>query len=463
MAKIEIQGSGKTDESVIIYAFSTSAADKWYYSLNDGAWVEYSSKQDSAETIIIEGLSPNTQYKVEVRAKRKGLLIYDVSSAILIKTLYPLTISSPSDVYIDSENPQLTFTANISTSIDSGETIFEIWKFNEVIAILGYVNINDGQNSIEITQSKAISKILEIMKSSKDTVFTALFTYKKNGKMYNNSWFTFHCKTTAENSAPILTDFVYRDNDPEAVAVTGNDQLLITNESNLVVNITPAEARNYADISAYTVTVGNVSVSTVDTRVNVGRIDLSGVVPIVVTAIDSRGYTATTTKIVNYIPYKPTELVDLSIERINNVEKMTRLFLNGSITPILIDGVDKNPLKAILYQTRPTNEETFGELIEIPRDSVVFDENGFSLEIPQWLEFDEKSSYYIRVVVQDQLTQDDETIPLANGRPVLSLRKEKVGINNNNPQYALDIDGDLNLTGTILINGVEIDLGGITE
>jgi hypothetical protein len=169
------------------------------------------------------------------------------------------------------------------------------------------------------------------------------------------------------------------------------------------------------------------------------------------------------TKIVNYIPYTPIELTELSIERINNVEKMTRLSLTGSITPIIIDGVDKNPLKAILYQTRPTNEETFGELIEIPKDSVVFDENGFYLDVPQWIEFDEKSSYYIRIVVQDQLTQDDETIPLANGRPVLSLRKEKVGINNNNPQYALDIDGDLNLTGTILINGEEIDLGGIIE
>lgn len=462
MAKIEIQGSGKTDESIIIYAYSTATADKWYYSLNDGDWVEYSSKQDSAETIIIEELTPNTEYKVEVRAKRKGLLIYDVSSAVLIKTLYPLTISSASDVYWDDENASITFKANIPTQIDETVTITfnrvntQMFKFYDV-------NIVNGLNTLYFTEEMIKHALGIFLANSKELVFNLSVKYSKNGVYYETGHLTFHGKTSAENSAPILTDFVYRDNDPEALAVTENDQLLITNESNLVVNITPAEPKNYATISAYTVTVGNVSVSTVDTRVSVGRIDLSGVVPIVVTAIDSRGYTATTTKIVNYIPYTQIELTELSIERINNVEKMTRLSLNGSITPIVIDGVDKNPLKAILYQTRPTNEESFSELIEIPKDSVVFDEGGFSLDIPQWIEFDEKLSYYIRIVVQDQLTQDEETIPLANGRPVLSLRKEKVGINNNNPQHALDIDGDLNLTGRILINGEEINLGGIIE
>lgn len=460
MAKIEIQGSGKTDESIIIYAFSTSIADKWYYSLNDGGWVEYSSKQDSAETIIIGGLTPNTKYKVEVRAKRKGLLIYDFSSEIFVTTLDSLSVYSPSNVYFDDENASITFNANIPTEIDE-KVIIQFNRANTEMFSFSFDIVN-GQNTLYFNEQMR-HHALVFLQNSKDLVFYFFIKYSKNGVKYETEHRTFHGKTTAENSAPILTDFVYRDNDPEALAVTANDQLLITNESNLVVNITPAEPRNKASISAYTVTVGNVSVSTVDTRVSVGRVDLSGIVPIVVTAIDSRGYTATMTKIVNYIPYTPIELAELSIERINNVEKMTKLSLSGSITPIMIDGVDKNPLKAILYQTRPTNEQSFGELIEIPQSNIEWNGNSFTADISQWVEFDSDKSFYIQVIVQDQLTQDQEMVTLPNGKPLLALRKGMLGINNNNPQHALDVDGDLNLTGKILINGEEVDLGGITE
>jgi len=38
-----------------------------------------------------------------------------------------------------------------------------------------------------------------------------------------------------------------------------------------------------------------------------------------------------------------------------------------------------------------------------------------------------------------------------------------VGINNSDPHYALDVVGDINFTGKLRINGVEVDLGNISS
>ena len=458
MGRISIDVGKKTDESLVIHAFSTATEKKWEYSVDGGDWKDAKTYNSSTATIIIENLNPHTEYKIGVRTNILN------AEYIQITTLYPLSIYSPNDVYIDSENPQLTFTANIPTGFDDDNLVTVlIRRVNEQMGTTFGVILKNGKNSIEFANPDIIDEILRTMPNSKDMVFTAQFTYSKNGELFTTT-FTFHCKTTAENSAPILTDFVYKDGNTGLVdSVTGNNQILIQNQSGLVVTITPAEPRNYATISAYTVTVGNVSVSTVEERVPIGRIDLSGSVPIVVTAIDSRGYTATLTKIVEFIPYKDIEISELTIDRINSVERTVYIKMKSAITPIYINEVNRNSLKSVLYQTMRTNGEEVSEILEIPNGKFSITDNEISTYIPEWLEFDEESSYYIAISIQDQLTKDEETVTLNNGRPVMSWRKGLVGINNNNPQFALDIVGDLNLTGRILINGEEINVGGTTE
>lgn len=458
MGTISIDIGKKTDESLVIHAFSTATEKKWEYSVDGGkTWPNSVTTNSSTATIFIDGLKPNTEYKIGVRTNLLNM------KYIQVKTLYPLSVYSPGDVYIDSENPILTFTANIPTGFDNDNRVQILTKrVNEQMGTVFYKKLVNGKNSINFVNPDVIDEILRTMSKSKDMVFTAQFIYAKNNETYSTS-FTFHCKTTAENSSPILEDFVYCDNDTETLAVTENDQLLITNESNLVVNITPAEPRNYANIVAYTVTVGDVSKSTVEPRVDVGGIGLSGVVPIVVTAIDSRGYTATMTKLVEYIPYKDIEITELTIDRINSVDETVYINFKSAITPIYINGENRNGLDKVLYQTMRTNGEEVSELLEIPKSRINETDTEITIDISEWLSFDEKNSYYIYLYISDKLTKDEETVTLKNGRPVMSFRKEKVGINNNDPQYALDIVGDLNLTGKILINGEEIDLGGITE
>ena len=42
------------------------------------------------------------------------------------------------------------------------------------------------------------------------------------------------------------------------------------------------------------------------------------------------------------------------------------------------------------------------------------------------------------------------------GTPLMAIRKDKIGINNPSPQYALDVVGDINVTGSVYKNGKEI-------
>lgn len=96
----------------------------------------------------------------------------------------------------------------------------------------------------------------------------------------------------------------YKDTNNAVVAVTGNNQHIVQNKSNLSVTFTAATALKGATIASYVVSVNGVAkpVTTAGT-VDFGAINANTDLSLCVTAIDSRGNSTPVYKTVTMIPY----------------------------------------------------------------------------------------------------------------------------------------------------------------
>lgn len=462
-----------TDVSMTFKVTASKECEEWFYKIDGSSWISANKQVGYDSEITISNLSPDTKYKIQFRAKRKGWPINLESHEIEAYTTDSLKIyiDQPNDkVYLDSPNAEIISRIIIPTYIDTlddegnnVELLFQSFQATGgyTIILRKITKIEDGQTSILLSREDC-ENLLNVMPSLKSCSFTMRYIFKKDGIQYGEEIMVtdykddFYGSTTAENSSPIFENFTFHDANDKTYALTQDREKLIQGQSELTVEYESATPQNGATISAYTVTVGGTSKSVYNTTsVSMGKINFTGTVPIVVTAIDSRGYSTTLTKLVNFIPYQPIQLNSLEVSRINDIEETTRLSFSGSITPVIIDGTDKNPFKLLTYQFKTTNTTDYEDEVIMDEKLISWNGNNFSADIPEWIDFTEDMSFDIRITVRDQLTRDREAVTIPNGRPLLSLRKRMVGINNNAPEYALDIDGDLNLTGNVYINGTQ--------
>ena len=72
--------------------------------------------------------------------------------------------------------------------------------------------------------------------------------------------------------------------------------------------------------------------------------------PIIVTTIDSRGYTSSATVNITVIAYESIDITTAIMRRVNEVEDVTQVTLEGDITPVKVNNVNKNTLRKLYYQ-----------------------------------------------------------------------------------------------------------------
>ena len=253
-------------------------------------------------------------------------------------------------------------------------------------------------------------------------------------------------QTTSANSAPTFTAFTFEDSNATAVGVTGNNQILIQNISTLKLTLTAATAKNGATISSYSVVAGSKTASGTTTTITVGTLPDKGTVPVIVTAIDSRGYTTAVTVNITVLEYEGINITEYTMRRVNEVEETTQVTIGGDITPVTIDGANKNSLRYLYYRYRKTSDSAYNSYEDIT-SLTECDDSGFNFESDEWLSLDADYSYYVQFLVTDKLTSDTVTTTVPQGTPLLALRRKKVGINKREPAAALDVDGSVMMNG----------------
>ena len=445
--------SGITASGFKITANSSATADIWQYSLNGGSsWTQFSTTARTTASITLSSLSANTSYSVRTRARKRSNQVYGASGTVSAKTLGGAILNSCNTVTADAATVSLTLNATVYNASYSNYVTIK----NGSAVYLSFAartwSAGTANRTITLSQTER-ADLLDAMVSLKSfTATIELVTKDGSTQVGNTSTCTCTIQTTAENSAPTMTAFTFKDSRSATSAVTGNDQLFIQTYSYLSVTPGTATARNGASIVKYAATCNGKTVSnTTGAALSLNGIEKSGTLDVVVTATDSRGYTVSNTQQITVIPYAKPKVSEISLRRTNDIEAEMQLIFKGSISPITVSGTQKNSLKYVQYRYKLTSESSYGSYTSI-LSSVTQNGTSFSFSNLELCSLDANSSYDFHVYIRDQLNTLSSvslyfTVP--QGTPLVALRKQKVGINTPNPEAALHVVGDAKIEGTV--------------
>lgn len=449
--------SNITADGFKISVTSSATADRFYYSLDDGgSSTLFSSTAGTSASTTVTGLDPNTTYAVRGMVRKKSNQVFGETSSISVTTLGGAKINSCPTITADAAT--VTFKPNVTVYDASYSYYLSIFNGSTEYVALSARTWTAGTADRTITLSQTErADLLDAMASVKSfTATIKVVTKSGSTQIGSTSSCTCTVQTTSGNSAPTMTAFSYKDSRSTTSALTGNNQLFIQSYSYLYVTPGVATAKNGASIVKYAATCNGVTYSnTSGAAINLYEVAKSGTVDVVVTATDSRGYTVSSTKQITVIPYTKPKVSSISLRRTNDIEAEMQLVFNGSISPITVDGTQKNSLLYVQYRYKLTSATSYGSYTTIT-SSVTQSGTSFSYSNLELCSLDANSSYDFHVYIRDQLNAMSAlslyfTVP--QGTPLVALRKKKVGINTPTPDSAIHVVGDGHFEGDVRIEG----------
>ena len=442
-----------------ISASSSATADLWQYSLNGGtSWTQFSTTAGTSASVSLSTLSPNTTYSVRVRARKRTNQVYGTSSIISAKTLGGAVLLSCGSFAADAASISLSLRVTVYNAaytnyitIKNGSTTY--------LSLAGRVwSAGTAYRTITLTSSERTTLLNAMANVKSFTATIELVTKSGSTQIGSASTCTCIIRTSQANSGPSISGFTFADSYSTTIAITDNDQVLIQDYSRLTVTPGTATARNGASIVSYSAVCSGVTKSnTTGAALSLGTIGTSGTRDITLTVTDSRGYTASVTQSVTVVPYSKPRVSSVSLRRSNDIETEMQLVFNGSISPITVDGTQKNSLLYARYRYKLTSASSYNSYTNI-LGSVTATSSSFSFSNLELCNLDSESSYDFHLQIRDQLnslTSLDLYFVVSQGTPLVALRKKMVGINTPSPETALHVVGDTRIEGTLTPNEID--------
>ncbi|MCB5366911.1 DUF859 family phage minor structural protein [Collinsella aerofaciens] len=284
--------------------------------------------------------------------------------------------------------------------------------------------------------STEIQNMYSQVPNSNSGTGTVQVTTKYNGVTVRSaSTFTFTAYVTNSNPTIVTSGFSYKDNNATTKALTGNDQYIIQNKSDLVINIPAngATAVNGASMTAngarYEFTINGVTktmpYTSSATTFDFGTVNANGNTNLTIKAVDSRGNSASITIPITVVPYSPPVVV-ANATRANGFDTNTTLTLSGSVSPLNINGTNKNAIVSAQYQYKQSSGGSYGSLNN-------FTVTGFpnysatNVVVP----LDNTMAWDINFVVTDKLGTTSVVKTVLAGVPIFFIDsvKNSVGVN----------------------------------
>lgn len=456
--------SNITATSFKISANSSATADEWSYSLDDGvSGTDFSTTAGTSASVTVTGLTPNTTYQVRVSVRKKSNHVYGETNTVSVTTLGGAIINSCATITADAS----TVSFKVNATVYSASYSYYLYIRNGSTDYVAFAartwTAGTADRTFTLTQTER-ADLLEAMASMKSfTATIALVTMNGSTQVGSTSTTTCTVQTTAANSGPSLAGFTFYDGRSTTTAITGNDQLFIQGFSYVYVTPGTATAKNSATIVKYAASCNGTTVSnTTGAVINLGAVNSSGSLDVVVTATDSRGYTASVTQKITVMPYARPKVSSVSLRRTNDIEAEMQLIFSGSISSITVDNTEKNALKYVRYRYKLTSATSYSSYTSI-LSSVSKSGNSFSFSNLELMSMDANSSYDFHLQIRDALNSYSSTdiyFVVSQGTPLVALRKKKVGINTPTPDAALHVVGDTHLEGDAAIGGSATISGG---
>ncbi len=251
------------------------------------------------------------------------------------------------------------------------------------------------------------------------------------------------------NSNPTL-DASYEDSNSATVAITGDNQYIIRNNSTLKISVSNAKALNSAALKSITAVVnGNAYTGTLSGStgtINVGVVNVSHDTEVTVKLTDSRGNVGQ--KKITVLVYDwtlPSAIIKLN--RKSNYYSESILNVNANYASI----GGKNTV-AIRYRTKKVSDSSYGSYATIQNNT----DTNFTA--------DNEYEWNVQVEVSDRIGKTTYNLILPKGIPVayVDIKKYSFGVNCF-PKHdkSLEVNG-VCISGQVLYNSANGTAGTVT-
>ena len=436
--------TSRTANSLVISATSSAACDMWEYSVDGGAWTQFSTTSATTVSCELTGLSPSVTYSIQVRGQKAYNHIVGTSTATNYTTIGAAVLNSATEFYADASSPVVSVQAEVYNS--SFTYSLAVKRNGTTLLTLTFPAQSTGTQTLSATLSSAQrSTLLSGMSDVASFSATYELTTLNNGSSIGTSIASAQIKTSASTSKPTAPTFSYADTNASTVAVTGNNQRLIQNKSTLGLTSLSSTAKNGASIASYTIIIGGTTKTSVSGgTVSVGSVPQSGTLTLQVTATDTRGYSNTSSvgNITCYAYENPSLTTGkVSRDDINNTQ--IALAFTGTFT-----NVGSNTASAT-YKFKKTSASTWSatKTITLTVSGGNISYSGTHIE-----DFDADASYDFVLYIADSLTTETYNFTVSPYEPLVAYRVGGLGIKKV-PRTGIPLD----VNGTIHQNNVPVD------
>lgn len=227
----------------------------------------------------------------------------------------------------------------------------------------------------------------------------------------------------------------YQDTNATTTAITQNNQLIIRNNSTLQVNANNATAYKGATLTSITTTLNgvvyNATLSGGSATFDIGALNISNNITVVVTLTDSRGFIGTRNVNIQVLDWVlPTAIINL--QRENNFYSETNINVNAEYSSL-----DNKNTITIKERHKKVSDTTYSSYTNLQDD------------VTTQFTLDNNYEWNIQVLIQDRLGSTTYNLVLNRGIPIafFDRLKRSLGINCfPEDSESLEVDGDNILT-----------------
>lgn len=355
-----------------------------------------------------------------------------------------------------ASQPSLNTWPNNSPDFNIGDTIVvhmnrKSTVFTHTVVLkLGSYNYTIGTgvtDNISLDTDKIASNLYAQMPNSNEMTGEIVVTTYSGSTVIGTS----SCAIIAHvvNSNPTF-DVSYDDSNSKTVAITGNSQYIIRNNSTLQISVINAKALNSATLKSITAVVnGNTYTGSLNGStgtINVGVVNVSYDTEVTVKLTDSRGNEGIRKITVLVYDWSlPSAIIKLN--RKNNYYSDSILNVNANYASI----GGKNTV-TIRYRIKKVSESSYGSYATI--------QNNVDVNFTA----DNKFEWNVQVEVSDRIGKTTYNLILAKGIPITytDILKNSFGVNCF-PRYNNSLEvNDVCISGQVLYNSASGTAGTVT-
>jgi len=335
----------------------------------------------------------------------------------------------------DEQNPWLSYSNPARTAIDVYLELpdLRISPIPESKANIGSAASGTYNWNLSDASRKAIRSAMKNVKSTK-------LRMGLHDSLGGDSWSWRDATVSIVNGEPTFSDFDYQDANTTATAITGDNKMLIQDVSTPKITISPekrAVPQKEATMVRYNVAFDGKTTSLgwsnkESVSATLGTVTSAGNMKLKVSALDSRSFTRDVSKDVYVIPYSAPVAI-ASGKRLNDFENETTIHIEGSISPIQVNGASKNAVDSasgVKYRYREQGSSAWGNWTNVKSATGT---NGVVGTTDFTLSLNNTKAYEFQVQISDKLKTSTADFTVGVGRPILRIGLDGHCYNNEQP------------------------------